>query len=662
MKHQKCILFIFLLVGFSSAFAQCYQLVWADEFNYNGAPDLSKWTHEVNGNGGGNNELQYYTNFAENSRVQDSMLIIEARQENYLGKAYTSARLVSYNKASFTYGKMEARIKLPFGQGIWPAFWMLGDNIHTGTGWPACGEIDILEMIGGGEGRDDKVYGTIHWADASGNHAQYGGAKQLNTGIFNDEFHVFAIEWTETSIKWFLDGVQYHVVSITPDHMSEFHNNFFILLNLAVGGNWPGSPDGSTTFPQQMWVDYVRVYQAGAEPQIEGPGQVVKNQSNVGFKLVNDPNFQYQWEVPEGAEIVNGQGTAEVTVNWSCNSDTLKCQLITPCDTLRLQFPVQIKANNITGDAKVSTYQKNNKYEVTSAANTTYSWLLPEGVYSSKIDSSSVRVNWGGEDGILKVVLNNSCGTDTVKMEVTAITQLPYFDAPLSIPGDVLSVYYDKGGEGIAYHDTDAGNNGPGIRQEEDVDTETGDNSGNIGWTYPGEWLEYSIKVEQDGLYDVQCRTAGLTRGGSFRLLMNDRPITDEVVASVANSWTLYRTVYIRNIELFKTDTMLRVEILNGDFNLGNMNFSRVGTAVNDTKKIRSVQIHPTRVKDFLSIKNLDQASHYTIFNVSGNVIKSGELWPIDMLEVGDLNPGIYVFILENETGSITQKFLKVNL
>lgn len=659
-------IFRFLLIFFFMSFThmsygQCYKLVWADEFNYNGAPDPTKWTHEVNGDGGGNNELQYYTDFERNSRVQDSMLIIEAHEENYMGKEYTSARLISHNKASFKYGKMEARIKLPYGQGIWPAFWMLGDNIFSGTGWPACGEIDILEMIGGGEGRDDMLHGTIHWADANGNHAQYGGSKQLNKGIFNDDFHVFSIEWTDTQIKWFLDGAQYHSVSITPNHMSEFHENFFILLNLAVGGNWPGSPNSSTVFPQQMWVDYVRVYQTDAHPEIEGSAEVVAQESNVKFRLVDDPSYAYKWSVPEGAEITAGQGTSSIVVNWGCADDTVKCRLITDCDTVVLTKQVSVKSNQIEGDNVVHTYQKNILYSITPVANSTYQWILPEGVSSAKSDSSAIMLNWGDSDGTLKVEISNSCGTEVLEMSVTAIAQLPYLDQPQNIPGEVRSVYYDIGGEGISYHDTDEGNNGPGIRQDEDVDTEPGDETGNIGWTYPGEWLEYTIRVEDDGMYGVQCRTAGLTRGGSFRFLINGRDITGEIVANTGNSWTNYRSLYIRNIQLFKTDTLLRVEIINGDFNLANMNFSRVSTAINSLNVEDKVFISPTVVSDQLQIKNLPKSSKYTIVNASGKQVKAGIVEPGETILVRGLRQGFYFIVMHSNTNRMAEKFVKIN-
>ena len=226
-----------------------YTLVWSDEFEGSIGPD---WVFETgNGSSGwGNNELQYYRR--ENASVVNGELVITVKQESYDGFNYTSSRMKTEGRRSWTYGKIEARIKLPTGQGIWPAFWMLGDNISS-VSWPACGEIDIMEHIN----NEVTTYGTIHW-DADG-YAHYGGS----VSVIPAEYHLYSIEWDSSAIRWYLDGVQFHEANIENNINSteEFHRNMFILLNVAVGGNWPGSPDGTTIFPVTMHVDYVRVYQ-----------------------------------------------------------------------------------------------------------------------------------------------------------------------------------------------------------------------------------------------------------------------------------------------------------------------------------------------------------------------------------------------------------------
>lgn len=232
-----------------------YNLVWQDEFNGT-AIDPANWIHETGASGWGNNELQNYTTRLDNSYVANGKLVIEAKKENFGGAAYTSARMITKGQREFKYGRIDIRAKLPYGKGIWPALWMLGGNFSS-VGWPKCGEIDIMEIIGS---EPAKVHGTIHW-DNNGAYASYGNSTSLTSGIFADEFHVFTIIWDNQKIRWLLDDVQYNVVDITPAGLSEFHNEFFLIFNVAVGGNWPGNPDGTTVFPQQMVVDYVRVFQ-----------------------------------------------------------------------------------------------------------------------------------------------------------------------------------------------------------------------------------------------------------------------------------------------------------------------------------------------------------------------------------------------------------------
>jgi beta-glucanase (GH16 family) len=236
-----------------------YGLVWNDEFE-GGEIESSNWVFETgtgcpNLCGWGNNELQYYRK--ENASVSGGALTIEARKESYQGSDYTSTRMKTQGKRSFQYGRIDIRALLPKGQGIWPALWMLGNNIQT-VGWPKCGELDIMEMIGG-KGRENQVHGTLHW-DLNG-HVSAGNKFTLDSGTFADEYHVFSIIWDNTSIIWYVNDIKFSEIDITPSHMTEFHHEFFLIFNVAVGGRWPGSPDETTIFPQQMKVDYIRVFQ-----------------------------------------------------------------------------------------------------------------------------------------------------------------------------------------------------------------------------------------------------------------------------------------------------------------------------------------------------------------------------------------------------------------
>ncbi|TRX45872.1 carbohydrate-binding protein [Fulvivirga sp. M361] len=264
-------LLLSLIPGF--IFSQNWSLVWQDEFT-NGIS--SDWVFETgNGySGWGNNELQYYRR--ENATVENGNLVITAKRESFGGYNYTSARMKTQGRKSFRYGKIEARIALPLGQGLWPAFWMLGNNISS-VGWPACGEIDIMEHIN----NEATTYGTIHWQDHNGNKAEYGGS----TGVNVSAYHVYSIEWDQNYIRWFVDGNQFHIVDISNgiNGTSEFHNEHFLLLNMAVGGNWPGFSIDNSKLPARMYVDYVRVYQDNGTGGGGGPTLVIEaeNYSNM---------------------------------------------------------------------------------------------------------------------------------------------------------------------------------------------------------------------------------------------------------------------------------------------------------------------------------------------------------------------------------------------
>ena len=243
-----------------------WQPAWSDEFNGpdGSAVDSTKWTFDVGGKGWGNNELETYTSRTTNAHLDKGSLVIKAIKETFTGpdnitRNYTSARLLTKQKFSQAYGRFEARLKIPLGQGIWPAFWMLGDNIDTAH-WPNCGEIDIMENIGR---EPSVVHGTLHGPGYSGGKG-IGAAYNLTGGRkFSDSFHTFAVEWEPNVMRFYVDGNLYQkrTAGDLPAGASwVFDHPFFIILNVAVGGSWPGNPDATTVFPQQMLVDYVRVY------------------------------------------------------------------------------------------------------------------------------------------------------------------------------------------------------------------------------------------------------------------------------------------------------------------------------------------------------------------------------------------------------------------
>ncbi len=227
-------------------------LLWSDEFNTPGAPDPAKWGYDTGtgDNGWGNSELEYYTNRSDNVTVSDGSLKITAKKENYSGSAYTSARLVSRGKFSFKYGKVEVKAKLPAGGGTWPAIWMLGDNFAT-AGWPACGEIDVMEH----KGNDlNKIFGTLHYPGRSGANADGSTVVIANA---TTEFHVYTMEWSASAIKIAVDGNTFY--TFANNSSTPFNHNFFIILNLAIGGNFAGTVDPAF-ISGTMEVDYIRVY------------------------------------------------------------------------------------------------------------------------------------------------------------------------------------------------------------------------------------------------------------------------------------------------------------------------------------------------------------------------------------------------------------------
>lgn len=243
---------------------QDWKLTWSDEFEAEFI-DEKNWNFQVLEAGHFNDEWQRYTDSSKNAYIKDGCLTIKAIHESDVHgmDQYTSARIHTADKQTWKYGKIVARIKLPFSNGIWPAFWMLGANINENGGdtpWPQSGEIDILELYG--SKNDSVIEANLHYADESGSHANMGAASfKLEEGKFADAFHIFELEWDSNGVKWLVDGVQFASMPITADELSEFHKEFFILLNVAVGGTWAGRPDNNSVFPQYMYIDWVRVYQ-----------------------------------------------------------------------------------------------------------------------------------------------------------------------------------------------------------------------------------------------------------------------------------------------------------------------------------------------------------------------------------------------------------------
>lgn len=232
-------------------------LTWSDEFDGN-IINTTNWIFETGGNGWGNAELENYTARSQNAFQSKGNLIIEARKESLNGSAYTSARMITKGRKVFTYGRIDIRAKVPTGKGIWPAIWMLGNNIDQ-VSWPACGEMDIMELLGQ---EPNKIYGTLHWGATSQLHQSKGTSTVLSSGSYDQQFHVYSLVWIKDQVQILVDDIVYNTITAAnvAGSNNPFNSDFFFILNVAVGGNWPGSPDGTTVFPQRMVVDYVRVF------------------------------------------------------------------------------------------------------------------------------------------------------------------------------------------------------------------------------------------------------------------------------------------------------------------------------------------------------------------------------------------------------------------
>jgi beta-glucanase (GH16 family) len=322
-------LVILLLPLLSFSQTNFSELVWSDEFNTNGAPNSAFWNYDIGQSGWGNSEVQNYTNASQNVRVENGSLIIDAIKNNGV---WSSARLKTQGKKSFTYGRIVFRAKLPAGSGTWPALWLLGENISS-VGWPACGEIDVMEHVGKNLG---VVQSAIHTTSSSGN-TQNVGSTTVD-GV-NTDFHLYELKWSTTKLEFLVDGNLYYTYNPPVKNSSTwpFTNPQFIIINIAMGGNLGSDPQYETSGQKngidpsltqaRMEVDYVRVYQEFTALRLEGSSIVQKSQTNVKFTTNNLENATYEWTVPNDAQIVSGQGTNEITVNWGATEGNVSIKV-----------------------------------------------------------------------------------------------------------------------------------------------------------------------------------------------------------------------------------------------------------------------------------------------------------------------------------------------
>ncbi len=623
MKIYRDILFytysIFLFAT-SIVFAQNWQIVWRDEFLGNSI-DLSKWEHEVNGNGGGNNELQYYTARDTNSFVENGSLVIRALKETFTGpdgtRSYTSARLRTKNKGDWKYGKMEIRAMLPAGVGTWPAIWMLPTDWVYGE-WPNSGEIDIMEHVGFDPG---VVHGTVHTKAYNGLIGNQKGAAVLIQDA-TSAFHVYSIEWSPLKIDFFVDNSKYFTFDNEGLGWEKwpFDQRFHLISNIAIGGNWGGLQGvDDSIFPVQMVIDYVRVYQ---DPDAAPSGSITFPQ--------NGDHFNAGDKITISVNATDGDGTVD----------------------------------------KVEFFQDEAK--LGQANSQPFEWTV-ENSYSGCYTLKAVVTDNDGfstETAAINITVGDSCG------------QAPYRIAPEPIPGIIEAENYDLGGEGVAYHDNDAINNGngqgDGYRHLEGVDVEpTGDVGGgyNVGWMESGEWMEYLVNVGNTGIYTVISRVASETGGGSFNLSLDGQDVSGVINVSATGGWQQWASIFTENVFLTRGVHKMRLNVLSSGFNFNKLTIFAVSVGTGDIAdnpipvNFELEQNFPNPFNPTTTIRySLPQNStvRLEIFNAAGQRIKTlvEKHQTAGVYEVSfdgsKLSSGVYFYRLQTDNFVRTRKMLLV--
>lgn len=595
-----------------AAHAQDWQLVWADEFDAAGAPDPSRWAYDIGGGGWGNEERQFYTDRPENVRVEDGALVIEAREESFGGSPYTSARLVTRGRASWQYGRFEARIQMPEGQGIWPAFWMLATDSPYGE-WPASGEIDIMEMLGNDTQR---VYGTIHYGGRELGRQFTGQEFDLAAGSFSDAYHTFAVEWEPTEIRWYVDGELYQTRTAWSSgaavYPAPFDQPFHLLLNVAVGGIWPGYPDASTQFPQRMLVDYVRVYRdASAYPEVS-------------------------FTAPETA---NAGGAVAVSATASH-----------PDGIDRVEF---LHHGGVLATDSEAPYE----WAVSGPG-------VSAGCYTLSARAVTTR-GYTSESEPVEVTVGDGCPPGSSS---------PFLIAPQRVPGVVEAEFFDLGGPGVAYRDLGVGNSVGSIRLDEDVDIGPARDAGagyEIEAIFGREWVGYTVDVQEAGTYRITARTSSV-QGGRMRLAVDGEDLFGDVDVDVTNSSIRYANTLLGDAELSSGRHTVRVDMRSGGFTLNSLRFTRVNTTAAEgpaSSGALDLQVgpNPARSRALLTYRvGTPGTVRVVVVDATGREVhRATEEAPAPgsrthALDLGELAPGTYVALVSTPDGTQSRRFAVV--
>jgi len=575
MTFRRMTLAAIIVLGCAAPAWATYSLVWSDEFDGTSL-DTSNWTADIGDGcpnlcGWGNNELQYYR--AENVTVSDGNLVLTSREEYYGGRSYTSGKVHTRDKRSFLYGRIEMRAMIPTGDGMWPAFWMMPQDDVYG-GWAASGEIDIMES----SNATTSVGGTLHFGGSWPDNTYTGGSYSLGGGTsFADDFHIYAVEWEADEIRWYVDDVlfstkvssQWYSDGAPSNPRAPFDQEFYIILNAAVGGNYTGCTDTwciDADLPQQYIIDYVRVY----------------------------------------ADIDNFAPTVEITA---------------PTDVELPAGDITIEADAEDQDGTVATvefYVGETYLGEDTTAPYSFVWSsVPDGCYSIVVKAID-DLGASGEDSI-DVTVGTGCG------------QAPYSGSPVVLPARVEVEDFDVGGEGVAYHDTGAANNGSQYRPAEGVDIETCSDTGGgygVGWIEPGEWLEYTVTVPAAGEYPIDVRVASLSDGGTFRILFDGVDRTGDVTVPVTTGWQTWETVSTTAVLAAGRQTMRFVAATDG-FNVNYIEIQEGATAAPPALATAGCVLHPCRPNPFNPSTTISYelaepgAVRLTVHDVAGRRIRT---------------------------------------
>ncbi len=512
LSHRGVILWMSVVCSFLMLVipsnGQQWQLEWWDEFDYTGAPDPTKWGYDVGGGGWGNNELQYYTDGRlENARVENGNLIIEAIKESFGGREYTSARLVTRDKAEWTYGRIEVSAKLPTGRGTWPAIWLLyADNPFGNGSWPDNGEIDIMEHVGFDQ---DRVHSTIHVNKYNSPLGTQRGSSKTVAGA-STSFHTYELEWTPARLNFRIDGVLFFSYLNENEGWTSwpFDMDFYLILNIAIGGDWGGLEGiDDSIFPQKMEVDYVRVYSYTGLPEVS---------------------------------------------------------LVSPADSLSLESGASLDLAALASDADGSIdelviFQGDGVLATSSTDSVSTSITDVEpGCYSISAKATD-DLGWSSQTAAIPVTVGDEC------------TQAPYLMTSALIPGTIEAEYFDLGGQNQGYFDLDPVNTGTGIRQSEGVDIERVSDVGGgyyVGWIANREWLEYSVNVEEAGTYMLDVRVASETNGGTVSVSFDGVDKTGSISFPGTGGDQTWETVSSGEFELDAGKQKMRISFVGSAFNV----------------------------------------------------------------------------------------------